>query len=255
MTEAIRCVSADKSARIPAGNRLATAAGARGARQVTVRTSDVLSYCVAQVAIANVKVMLTFRSSRRRIAAALGIACLGLTAAACSSSSSSSSSSAASTPRVNRRVVSGRVVRRLPVVLGHRLWLGRRAVRGLARQPDHEAGRPGLPDRERLLGDRRGSGLHRAGDRHQGQGLQGRRVHQRQPEGDRDPDGRRQRQLGLLLRQLRLVQRGARLQPEQQVRRRPSSPSRGTRRSPRPGSSSASPTRRPTPRASWSRRR
>jgi molybdate/tungstate transport system substrate-binding protein len=43
--------------------------------------------------------MLTFRSSRRRVAAALGIACLGLTAAACSSSSSSSSSSpAASTP-------------------------------------------------------------------------------------------------------------------------------------------------------------
>ena len=39
--------------------------------------------------------MLTFGSSRRRIAAALGIACLGLTAAACSSSSSSS---AASTP-------------------------------------------------------------------------------------------------------------------------------------------------------------
>ena len=36
-----------------------------------------------------------FRSSRRRLAAALGIACLGLTAAACSSSSSSSSSSAA----------------------------------------------------------------------------------------------------------------------------------------------------------------
>jgi molybdate/tungstate transport system substrate-binding protein len=42
--------------------------------------------------------MPTFRSSRRRIAAALGIACLGLTAAACSSSTSSSSSSAASTP-------------------------------------------------------------------------------------------------------------------------------------------------------------
>jgi molybdate/tungstate transport system substrate-binding protein len=43
--------------------------------------------------------MLTFRSSRRRVAAALGIACLGLTAAACSSSSSSASSSpAASTP-------------------------------------------------------------------------------------------------------------------------------------------------------------
>jgi molybdate/tungstate transport system substrate-binding protein len=40
--------------------------------------------------------MLTFRSSRRRVAAALGIACLGLTAAACSSSSSSSS--VASTP-------------------------------------------------------------------------------------------------------------------------------------------------------------
>jgi molybdate/tungstate transport system substrate-binding protein len=39
-----------------------------------------------------------FRSSRRRLAAALGIACLGLTAAACSSSSSSSSAPAASTP-------------------------------------------------------------------------------------------------------------------------------------------------------------
>jgi molybdate transport system substrate-binding protein len=42
--------------------------------------------------------MPTFRSARRRLAAALGIACLGLTAAACSSSSSSSSSPAASTP-------------------------------------------------------------------------------------------------------------------------------------------------------------
>jgi molybdate/tungstate transport system substrate-binding protein len=44
--------------------------------------------------------MPTFRSSRRRLAVALGITCLGLTAAACSSSSSSSSSSspAASTP-------------------------------------------------------------------------------------------------------------------------------------------------------------
>src|SRR5215471_15364565 len=38
--------------------------------------------------------MPSFRSSRRRVAAALGIACLGLTAAACSSSSSSASSSA-----------------------------------------------------------------------------------------------------------------------------------------------------------------
>jgi molybdate transport system substrate-binding protein len=41
--------------------------------------------------------MPTFRSSRRRLAAALGIACLGLAAAACGSSSSSSSSPAAST--------------------------------------------------------------------------------------------------------------------------------------------------------------
>src|SRR3984957_12377292 len=39
--------------------------------------------------------MLTFRSSSRRAAAVLGIACLGFTAAACSSSSSSSSSSSA----------------------------------------------------------------------------------------------------------------------------------------------------------------
>jgi molybdate/tungstate transport system substrate-binding protein len=45
--------------------------------------------------------MPTFRSSRRRLAVALGITCLGLTAAACSSSSSSSSTAstpAASTP-------------------------------------------------------------------------------------------------------------------------------------------------------------
>jgi molybdate/tungstate transport system substrate-binding protein len=42
--------------------------------------------------------MPTFRSSRRRLAVALGIACLGLTAAACSASTSSSSSSVASTP-------------------------------------------------------------------------------------------------------------------------------------------------------------
>jgi molybdate/tungstate transport system substrate-binding protein len=39
--------------------------------------------------------MPTLRSSRRRLAAALGLACLGLTAAACSSSGSASSSSAA----------------------------------------------------------------------------------------------------------------------------------------------------------------
>src|SRR3984885_1061227 len=41
--------------------------------------------------------MLTFRTSGRRFAVVLGIACLGLTAAACSSSSSSSSSAPAST--------------------------------------------------------------------------------------------------------------------------------------------------------------
>src|ERR1700731_1562609 len=39
--------------------------------------------------------LFTFRSSSRRVAAVLGIACLGVTAAACSSSSSSSSSSSA----------------------------------------------------------------------------------------------------------------------------------------------------------------
>ena len=41
--------------------------------------------------------MLNFRTSARRFAVVIGIACLGLTAAACSSSSSSSSSTAAST--------------------------------------------------------------------------------------------------------------------------------------------------------------
>src|SRR5580693_4273428 len=42
--------------------------------------------------------MLTFRSSSRRAAAVLGIACLGFTAAACSSSSSSAASSPAASP-------------------------------------------------------------------------------------------------------------------------------------------------------------
>src|ERR1700722_6842617 len=64
--------------------------------QVTVRSSDVSTYCDTQVAIAMVEIMPIFRSSGRRVAAVLGIACLGLTAAACSSSSSSSSSAPAS---------------------------------------------------------------------------------------------------------------------------------------------------------------
>ena len=61
-----------------------------------------------------------------------------------------------------------------------------------------------------------------------------------------------ERRLGHLVRQLRHVDVVLGYNPKSKFAAE-SSPSRGTRRSPSPGSSSASPTRPPTPRASWSR--
>ena len=184
--------------------------------------------------------MLPFRSSNRRLAAVLGITCGVVAIAACSSSGSSSSSTPtpAATSRVGLRHAD-------------RLRPGRRAVRRLAGQPHAEPDRPGLPEGHRLHLHRllRGSGRWPPRSRAR---CTGRHVHQRQPEGQRLAGGPGQRQLGHLVRHVRHVAAGARLQPEQQVRQRHQDQALvpGDHRARVPAR--AAPTRRPTPRASWS---
>ena len=177
----------------------------------------------------------------------LGITCGVVAIAACSSSSSSSSSTPTSAATVASASASASST---PTGSGSVNVLYAGSLVNLM----HEAGRPGLPDRDRLLGHRRWRGSTALATDIKGKVYKGDVFISASPKATATLDGLRQRQLGLLVRQLRLVHVVLGYNPNSkfaaEIKSKPWYKAITT-----PGSSSASPTRRPTPRASWSRRR
>ncbi len=95
---------------------------------------------------------------------------------------------------------------------------GRCSLGRIAPRPDARPGRTGVPKGDRVYARQHFYGIDRVGEQHCRWDLARGRLHQRLARRQRLPRGIEQRELGFVVRPVRQLSVGPRLQPQQQVR-------------------------------------